>query len=339
MSSTLQQVANEVGVSRMTVSSALRGVGRISIETRKRVQEAATAMGYRPNAAARATRNGCFGAIALLSPAAGRGYLPFRFLDALHDSLADHHLHLTLAHLAIDPSGTGVIPKVLRELVVDGLLVNYSRRMPPELENSITRGSAPSIWINNDLPVDVVRPDDREAGERLTRELIAKGYRRIVYVDAEYFTAGNGPSHYSSQHRMDGYRSAMVNAGLRPQVLCPEHLLTRPDAMSYLRQSFDWQQKPEAVLTYTPRQAFAVLQMAERRGIRVPEDLHLATFHEAGLSDEGMPITTIYLPWSVMADQAVDMLTTRIREGARSLPPRVIRYADVDWAKPMMQGH
>jgi len=46
---TLQDIANRVGLSRNTVSCALRNVGRISGPTRERIRRAAEELGYRPN--------------------------------------------------------------------------------------------------------------------------------------------------------------------------------------------------------------------------------------------------------------------------------------------------
>jgi DNA-binding LacI/PurR family transcriptional regulator len=48
MSVTLKHIADELGVSQMTVSRALRGVSRINHETRRRVREVAVRMGYQP---------------------------------------------------------------------------------------------------------------------------------------------------------------------------------------------------------------------------------------------------------------------------------------------------
>lgn len=47
---TLQEIANALGVSKATVSFALRNSPKIPLETRQKVQEAATRMGYKPNA-------------------------------------------------------------------------------------------------------------------------------------------------------------------------------------------------------------------------------------------------------------------------------------------------
>ena len=45
----LRDIAERVGVSRMTVSLALRGDGRIRESTRQAIQAAAQALGYAPN--------------------------------------------------------------------------------------------------------------------------------------------------------------------------------------------------------------------------------------------------------------------------------------------------
>ena len=48
MAVTLKNIADELGISQMTVSRALRGVSRINPETRQRVREAAVRLGYQP---------------------------------------------------------------------------------------------------------------------------------------------------------------------------------------------------------------------------------------------------------------------------------------------------
>lgn len=46
---TLDDIARELGISKMTVSKALRGMRHVSPKTRKRVEDAAARLGYRPN--------------------------------------------------------------------------------------------------------------------------------------------------------------------------------------------------------------------------------------------------------------------------------------------------
>ena len=53
---TIKEIAQDVGVTQMTVSRALSGKGRISAERRHHIQRVASRMGYQPNTLARSLR-------------------------------------------------------------------------------------------------------------------------------------------------------------------------------------------------------------------------------------------------------------------------------------------
>jgi len=69
---TIGEIARRVGVSRSTVSYALSGNRPISEATRQRVQEVIAELDYRPNAHARALKEGRTRSIGLVIPPAGR---------------------------------------------------------------------------------------------------------------------------------------------------------------------------------------------------------------------------------------------------------------------------
>ena len=58
MALTIEDLARKANVSKMTVSMALRGTGRVAPATRDRIRQLAATLGYRPNASARAVSNG-----------------------------------------------------------------------------------------------------------------------------------------------------------------------------------------------------------------------------------------------------------------------------------------
>lgn len=64
--SDLDSIAAKAGVTKMTVSRALRGVGYVKAETRERILAIASELRYQPNAAAQAMSTGRFGTIALI---------------------------------------------------------------------------------------------------------------------------------------------------------------------------------------------------------------------------------------------------------------------------------
>ena len=62
-------------------------------------------------------------------------------------------------------------PRMLRQLMVDGLLLHYTHRFPEDLPDRLAGNRLPSVWINTRLPHDCVYLDDyaaaREAAQRL----------------------------------------------------------------------------------------------------------------------------------------------------------------------------
>ena len=71
---TITDISKACGVSRATVSKALNGAADVSQETAKRIRETAAAMGYLPNAAARALKVGrSYNIGVLFSDATGGG--------------------------------------------------------------------------------------------------------------------------------------------------------------------------------------------------------------------------------------------------------------------------
>lgn len=64
---TIADVAQEAGVSRTTVSHALNGMGKVNSKTRKRVEEVAARLNYKPSVRAQSLRSGRSQTLALLS--------------------------------------------------------------------------------------------------------------------------------------------------------------------------------------------------------------------------------------------------------------------------------
>ena len=79
---TINTVALEAGLSRNTISLALRGSERVRPETRRKVLAAADRLGYRPNLLARAVVTGKSCVLGVLIPRLDFSYMP-RLLQAI----------------------------------------------------------------------------------------------------------------------------------------------------------------------------------------------------------------------------------------------------------------
>jgi LacI family transcriptional regulator len=322
---TLRQVAEHCRMSVSTVSHVLGArAGQYSDQTCRRILRAASELGYRPNSSARAMRSGKFNSLALLvSSELYRSYLPDPLLRGVHNALVQRNQALYVGILP-DESLTSaeLMPGLLQQWRVDGLLVNYNAVVPARMSNLIRAHRLPSIWINAKREADAVRPDDHGAGRMAAQHLLHLGHRRIAYADLVY-AEGEAPDHYSATDRCAGCTAALRKAGLRPIVFRSERRLKGADRLAFLRAQLETH-RPTAVVAYVPGSAACVIQAAQMVGLRVPQDLSVVTFAEALADVAGYIATTVILPWYEVGTQAVEMVMTKIEKPRGPLSPRTI---------------
>jgi LacI family transcriptional regulator len=154
------------------------------------------------------------------STVVGRSTLFRDLLIGIEDALAERDLYLTLARLP-DQTLTedNSVPKILREWMADGLLLNYHQDIPPRLQAIVEKHGLPSIWINSKHPTDCVYPADFETGRSATEHLLQMGHSRIAFATLR-------TTHYSAADWEGGYAQAMQQSGAVPRFCCK-----KPDAL------------------------------------------------------------------------------------------------------------
>ena len=328
----MDRIARQVGVSTMTVSRILRGqnqpVYRKARERARRVLEIAERLNYRPNAAAKAVVSGKFHcATLLLSPVDGEGEmctLMPGIVDGICAGLAERDYHLNIAHLSSSQVVDKSLPKVLREKMTDGLLVNYYSAIPRRQMELIELYEIPSVYINMRHQADCVFPDDFDAAKRGAERLIEVGHRRILYLR-------NVPQpHYSATDRREGYLAAMKARGLEP-------LVVEIDSFSDSQQErldavFSRPDRPTAVLGYCDQASEFMLSVAAGLGLKVPGDISLMHFAEDCMV-AGIRMGNIVLPWYQIGKVAAQELLAKIDTPPLRFSPRAIMVRSIeDWA-------
>jgi DNA-binding LacI/PurR family transcriptional regulator len=256
------------------------------------------------------------------------GYLPPTLLVGLDMAMRERNVHLSISDLPNKVAKDGVMgPKLLRELLADGLLINYDPAgMPAELVKRIDAEAVPSIWINMDRPGDCVGPDDIHGGEWAARELIEAGGQRLAMLSP---TSAGG--HISVKHRREGFLSVVDNAGLVAQVIEQDPNTRDPFAsIAELVELFRQPDRPDAFFAYESEEAGRVLMAAAAAGLRIPDDIKIIATSAGACSEAGLPIAHVVIPFGEIGCEAVDLLYARLDRPGKPLPPRKIPYRHID---------
>ncbi len=329
MALTLSDIAQHVGLSKQAVSQALNQTGRLRPETRIRVRDMARELGYRPNAAARATSAGRHSCLALLvSTNSMRSTLSAGLLDGVQLVTQERQLNLMLVKLPDEKLGDAqAMPRALEESASDGFLVDYTHGIPQSMIDLIRRHDIPAIWINSKQEADCVRPDDLEAAQQATGHLLELGHRRIAYADWNHGPDFPAP-HYSVADRRRGYELAMRKAGLTPRLIVPQqgHSIRPPVRIAFAREVLSSVDRPTAFLCYGNAEAEPIMHTALCLGLTVPEDLSVSCFAESTIKWFGPHLTVWQTPSVEIGRQATLMLTKKIRRPEARLPELVLPF-------------
>lgn len=337
--SVLNQIADEMGVSRWTVSRVLRGEVTYSQQAAKmraqQIRTRAAELGYRPNAAAQAIGRGRFDTLALISVADESEYVSSPLLFGLLNQASASKQHLVCERLPSEMlSGAPQLPRLLQRASCDAVLFHAIGLPPAKLTRFAATSPIPFIWVNSRRRYDSVYLDDRRGASEVTQAMIEAGHRRITLVTSDADT-----NHQSVQDRQAGYESAMTKAGLASEMirLREEHLFGHaPSPAEVLGPMLSRRTRPTAVIGIDQSTATMVLVQALTQGLRVPTDLSLAGFGASITNQTGVRIAMSLTPDKAMGRAAVNMALQKI-EAPEELLPAVklsLRFKPLDTLAP-----
>jgi LacI family transcriptional regulator len=239
-------------------------------------------------------------------------------------------MHLIYAHMTDQElTSPTVMPRVLRELVCDGILLSYTHESPESLPEVLSRYALPTIWINRKMPLNCVYADEFAASHHATQHLRRLGHRRIAMVHFGR-TEGDTPDtwHFSDTDRYEGYVAAMrtAEAGLRPRhALRPAGVL-ESDSLALAKALLSGPDRPTAALCYDREQAELILYAAAAMGLAVPRDLSVLAFAEEPRLTLGEDLSVMRIPAKEVGREAVQMICDRIERPTEPLPARPLSH-------------
>lgn len=323
---TIMDVARKCGVSKTTVSVILNdspASSRVPKDTQDRVRAAAEKLGYRPNWRARALASRKTHTIGVLyappMPLVVRGNYE-GIMAGINEVLSQRGYHMLFVPLGDNTEEWG---RLLLDQRMDGCLVLSRLREP--LNEIIQAGRLRAALVNadSDENLPIVIADDYHGTLEIMQHLLSLGHQQVTFL------VGKQPPHYSLTQRLDGYRKSMHDAGLDAHVNIVESELD--DFVRELRDVISGKDqerpRPTAVIVYTHYLAIKLLQKCWEAGIRVPQDLSVATYSNAfPVEDVIPPLTTMALPTEEMGREAAEMVIEQIEtDGAAEARRAVLK--------------
>lgn len=331
---TVQDIARRAGISAGSVSRILNGKNKenrpSTVRLAAKVRRIASQLGYRPNAAARSMLKGRFGLIAFVTCGdAGTDWIPRSLVHGIHQAAEDADLRVVMSEFHRNRLGEAdYVPRLLKESVVDGLIVYLDPRVQDLLLPQLEATRQAVVFTNSQRFDRAVYPKDMEGSKRATEELIAAGRKRIAYLRFDTGGGGAGGGHYSHVDRREGYLQAMREAGLKPVVWeLPATKEVVPERAGIVEAALAAAGKVDGLVCYEQNEAVSAYVAATRLGRKVPKDLAIVGFHEREVrSVTGIGIPTAVVPFYEVGLEATRMLIRMIETGVHSEASRGVEY-------------
>ncbi|MBM4148420.1 MAG: LacI family transcriptional regulator [Lentisphaerae bacterium] len=303
-------IAEQLGISQMTVSRALRGQGGISEKTRTMVLSAARKAGLAlPPSPRLLDHKSLLHALCIMGDSEGAAGSGVEFFGRLHDGMR-RGARECASEIMSCPESVSAWPAVVARKQVDGVVLLWGDNSSPLPQSACP---VPQVYLfDGPGDVDVVTVDNYGGGLQLGAYLGEMGHRRVAFV---------GPETKLARERLAGLRTGLERFG----GVCPldavrlraraggqgsgpvDDLLggeTRPEV---LRERFT------AIMFYNDFFAVHGINRLRELGVRVPEDISVAGFDGvSNANHDTAKLCTCAIPLEELGAEATRFVYWRI---------------------------
>ena len=290
--STMKEVANLAGVSKITVSRVLRSPKLVSPTTREKVQNAISELGYVPEAAAGALSSGKSQIVAAnISTLSGSIFLPT--INKLSSILSQHGIQLILSNSEYSEE---IEFQQLSALIAQrplGLVLSNAFNSPKRRSMLSRMGcKVIEIWDLPTKPIDyAVGFSNFDAGYSMTQFL----FKNCLYKKIAFLGTKQGFDR-RSEMRFQGYKKFQIKHKnqIRTVDLNASGKGSIYDGTIGLNWILDKWPDTDAIFCSGDVLAIGAVCEAKRKGLSVPKDIAISGFGDIEFSNGyGIDLTTI----------------------------------------------
>ena len=322
---TIKEIAKICGVSRMTVTRALQGVGSIRPETKQMILDKAAELGYTPNLVARSLVKGRSGMIGVVVVDL-RNVFFSGIVDSISQYAKSRGYMVTVCTHQDDKEAEEKMIRTLTGYHVDGLILNCINKNEA-FEDMLLSLGIPYVLLGYKVMArsHTVGIDDYSSGRAAVRYIAEHGYREMVFVSPALYDADGEPN-IGHRDRWAGAKAGARESGVSCELIA--------DA-DYVEQVLAYMEKRRKTkpLFLCSGDIFAgeLMRSLKKAGYRNPDDYGVMGYDKIDFYQTMMdrPLTTVDNNWTQCGYQAAKNLIDLI-EGNETEKDTAVPYYLVD---------
>ena len=272
---TLKDIAEDLNISKVSVSKALRDHPDIGSDTKRLVRETAERLGYVPNYIARNLSSRQSKTIGLVVPKIAHHFFASA-IETIYHTAFDNKYEIIMTVSQEKVENELIHLQTLLSMRVDGLIISVTEQTKDiSIFETVKKRGIPLVFFDRvieGLGFSTVTADDEQGTYDAITEVINSGYTKFAHL-AGYSCTNIG------KNRLNGFRNAMKDNNLK----VPEHWVVETgfaegDGYKGFMKLFRSGDLPEVIFTVTYPVALGVILAAQEAGISIPGDLQIVSF-------------------------------------------------------------
>jgi DNA-binding LacI/PurR family transcriptional regulator len=283
---TIGDVAEALGVSKTTVSRAISGKGRIGAETTKRVLDYIKENHYRPNVVAKGLAKSKTYNIGWVMPGDSNvSDLPFfqRCMMGISEVAASGDYDILIS--MVFDRDISQLKSIVKNRKVDGIILGRTL-VEDEGIKFLKKSDMPFVVIGSSVDDGVIQIDNDhvKACKELTAIVIMKGVRRLALI-------GGSTNHVVNLTRREGFEMGLMEQGIPVN---QDLIYMDCETDSAVERAVDncLRNRAECIITTDDRICHSVLEKLGRDGVRIPDQLKVASFYSSIMLENNQPAIT-----------------------------------------------
>lgn len=303
----IYDIAGAAGVSLATVSRVLNHPDKVKEATRNKVLRIIKERGYKPNANARGLASRRSTTVAVVIPELSRASVA-EMIQGIDESAKKYGYTIRLfINKDKDPVKEKELWSEIIASSVDGIIF-MSDEMTKDIYQQIDYAPVPVVFVNSLSKKDTIGSvcvDYEECAYAITSEMIKRGNKEIVFIGTEH-------KYTLNEMKQKGYTRAMVDNGLEAKCYYSSGDISVNEG--YFSKLLD-ETIPEVALVVRDSIAISFMNVAVKRGIKVPDQLQVIGFQNTKYAELSNPkLTCAEIPVYEMGNKAMSYLTELMKE-------------------------